>query len=89
MASFHDFTMQTIDGETRSLGDYAGKVCLVVNVASKCGLTPQYEGLQRLYDAYREWDLNAERFDGPSYKRLATIREMLAKGRLGSDLRWN
>lgn len=54
MASFHDFTMQTIDGETRSLGDYAGKVCLVVNVASKCGLTPQYEGLQRLYDAYRE-----------------------------------
>lgn len=46
--------MTTIDGEQRPLGDYAGNVCLVVNVASKCGLTPQYEGLQRLYDTYHQ-----------------------------------
>jgi glutathione peroxidase len=50
MPNLHDFTMKTIDGDERSLGDFAGKACLVVNVASKCGLTPQYEGLQRLYE---------------------------------------
>ena len=52
MASLHDFTMKTIDGEQRSLGDYQGKALLVVNVASKCGLTPQYEDLQKVHDEY-------------------------------------
>jgi glutathione peroxidase len=50
----HDFELKTIDGKQRSLGDFAGKVVLVVNVASRCGLTPQYAGLQRLYDTYRD-----------------------------------
>ncbi|WP_028933105.1 glutathione peroxidase [Pseudonocardia spinosispora] len=45
----HDFSVKTADGDTRQLSDHAGQVLLVVNVASKCGLTPQYEGLESLH----------------------------------------
>lgn len=54
MPKLHDFEVQTNEGTKRSLGEYRGKVCLVVNVASKCGLTPQYDGLQRLQERYNE-----------------------------------
>lgn len=52
MTTLHDFTMTTIDGAEQSLREYEGKAVLVVNVASKCGLTPQYEGLERLHEQH-------------------------------------
>jgi glutathione peroxidase len=52
--TIYEITARTIDGDERSLRDYAGKVLLVVNVASQCGLTPHYAGLQELYENFRD-----------------------------------
>ena len=54
MTTLHDFHATTLTGEDQDLAEYAGKAVLVVNTASKCGLTPQYEGLQEIAEDYRD-----------------------------------
>jgi len=54
MTSIYDFEATTIDGDAKPLSDYQGKVMLITNVASKCGFTPQYEGLEQLYETYAD-----------------------------------
>jgi len=54
VTTLSDFSATSITGGDVSLADYSGRVTLVVNTASKCGLTPQYEGLQKLYDNYTD-----------------------------------
>lgn len=56
MSTIHDFSARTIDGDEQSLAEYKGKAMLIVNVASKCGFTPQYTGLQALHEKYRDKD---------------------------------
>lgn len=54
MTSVYDFSAKTIDGDEQKLSAYKGKMMLVVNVASKCGFTPQYAGLEALYEKFKD-----------------------------------
>lgn len=57
MTTLYDFEAETMAGKTKNLKDYEGKVVLIVNTASKCGFTPQFEGLESLYAEYKEQGL--------------------------------
>jgi len=52
--TIYDYSAKRIDGEEHSLAEYRGQVVLIVNTASKCGFTPQYDGLQKLYETYKD-----------------------------------
>jgi glutathione peroxidase len=67
-ASVYDIPVQKITCEDASLAEFKGKVLLVVNVASKCGLTPQYEGLEKVYEQYRGQGLVIAGFPANDFK---------------------
>jgi len=67
--SVYDFTVNDIDGKPVKLSSYRGKVLLIVNTASECGFTPQYEGLQKLYELYRERGLRILAFPANDFGR--------------------
>ncbi len=68
-ASIYDIPVRKISGTDATLGEFKGKVLLVVNVASKCGLTPQYEGLEKLYKQYRDRGLVIAGFPANDFKQ--------------------
>jgi glutathione peroxidase len=67
-ASIYDIPVRKISGEDASLAEFRGKVLLVVNVASKCGLTKQYEGLENLYEQYKGQGLVVAGFPANNFK---------------------
>jgi glutathione peroxidase len=67
-ALIYDIPVQKISGEATTLGEFKGKVLLVVNVASKCGLTPQYEGLEKLYERFKGQGLVIAGFPANDFK---------------------
>ncbi len=80
MKSIYDVSLKTIDGKPTTLGEYKGKVLLIVNVASQCGYTPQYEGLQKIHQQYQSQGLvvlgfPANNFGGQEPGTEAEIKE--------------
>lgn len=67
MSDIYSIPVKTIDGTETDLSQYRGKALLVVNVASKCGLTPQYEGLQKLYSEMKDKGLEILGFPANNY----------------------
>ncbi len=67
MKTIYDFSMKTIEGREKSLSDFKGKVLLVVNTASKCGFTPQYKGLEELYQKYKTQGLEVLGFPANNF----------------------
>ena len=69
MNSIYDFTMKDIDGNDVKLEQFKGKAILIVNVASKCGFTSQYEGLQKIYSQYKDQDFVILGFPANNFMR--------------------
>ena len=66
-SSVYEFTLNSIDGQPAPLAAYKGKVLLLVNVASKCGFTPQYTALEALYEKYKDQGLVVIGFPGQQF----------------------
>ncbi|WP_102275618.1 glutathione peroxidase [Cytobacillus massiliigabonensis] len=79
MKTVYDYKVKMTDGKEKSLRDYEGKTLLIVNTASKCGFTPQFEGLQKLYEKYHDHGLEILGFpcDQFNNQEFAEIEETL------------
>lgn len=71
MTTVYDFSINKQNGEATSLKEYSGQVLLIVNTATGCGLTPQYEGLQKLYDDYKDQGFTIIDFPCNQFKQQA------------------
>ena len=72
--SIYDIPVKKINGADASLAEFKGDVVLVVNVASKCGLTPQYEGLEKLYEQYKGQGLVIAGFPASDFKPARSLK---------------
>src|SRR5690606_19197437 len=84
MTSIYQFEAELLDGKSKQLADYEGKVLLIVNTASKCGFTPQFSGLEKLYEKYKDQGLEVlgfpcNQFGGQDPGSNAQIREFCQK----------
>jgi glutathione peroxidase len=80
MTTVYDFTTKMTNGEQKSLKEYEGKPLIIVNTASKCGLTPQFKGLQELYDTYKELGLEilgfpCDQFNNQEFENIKETTE--------------
>jgi glutathione peroxidase len=73
--TIYDFTVQDADGKEKSLMEYEGKVLLIVNTASKCGFTPQFEGLQTVHDQYKDKGLEILAFPCNQFMNQEPLNE--------------
>ena len=89
VASAKDFVFDNIDGGTLSLDQYRGQAVLVVNTASRCGFTPQYEGLQTLYDRYKDRGLTVLAVPSDDFRqelaRAEEVKDFFRPFRSGFD----
>ena len=67
MSNIYQFEAELLEGETKALADYKGKVMLIVNTASKCGFTPQFAGLEKLHEKYKAQCLEVPGFPGNQF----------------------
>ena len=86
----YDIPLTTIDGTDSTLGDYRGKILLIVNLASRCGFTPQYEGLENLQQKYGPMGLTICGFHPmiSSFKNLDAMRKYINSPKLDSTFRF-
>jgi glutathione peroxidase len=80
MTTIYDFTVKMTNGDQKSLKEYEGKPLLIVNTASKCGLTPQFKGLQELYNTHKERGFEilgfpCDQFNNQEFENIEEITE--------------